>query len=161
LPRLRQRARHIRYVEAHASWLESYDAVKTKHDAAVEELKQVYPEIVARLVPLLTRIRAIDAEARRVINESKLLNMHGEPYDGLPWLPPVECAARGLSGNAIGGQRDTRLSLRFHRSNGDEEGLSAARSAAGGATRSGISMNAAYPSFIGNWNAGRCLIISS
>jgi hypothetical protein len=113
LPRLKKHLFHIQYVEVHDRWLETYEAVKAKHDAAVEELRQVYPETAAKLVDLLARIRAIDAEARHV-NERKPINTQGEPYDGRTWLPPVEVAARGLSGGTIGGQWDTRLSLDRH-----------------------------------------------
>lgn len=110
LPRLQKHARHIAYSEAYARWRQSHEAVKVEHDAAVAELRQIYPELIAKLVPLLTHIRTIDAEARRV-NERKPVDMQGEPYDGLPGIPMVECAARGLKGGSIGGQFDTRLSL--------------------------------------------------
>jgi hypothetical protein len=54
LPRLQKHARHIAYCEAYGRWLQSYEAVKAEHDAAVEELRQVYPNVVETLVPLLT-----------------------------------------------------------------------------------------------------------
>ena len=41
-PRLQKRLRHVAYVEAHDHWLESYEAIKAKRDAAAEELKLAY-----------------------------------------------------------------------------------------------------------------------
>jgi len=95
-PRLQKRLQHVQYVEAHDRWLETYTAVKVKRDAAAEELKQVYPEVVSKLVELLARIRAIDAEVRRV-NASKPV-MVGEPWDGNLSLELTECKARGVTG---------------------------------------------------------------
>jgi hypothetical protein len=95
-PRLRQRLQHVAYAEAHARWLETYTAVKEKRDAAAEELKQLYPEVVGKLVELLTRIRSIDAEVRAV-NERKPVGV-GIPWDGNSRLLPVEYEARGVDG---------------------------------------------------------------
>jgi hypothetical protein len=95
-PRLRKRLQHVAYIEAHDRWLESYEAVNVKRDAAAEELKHVYPEVVTKLVELLARIRAIDAEVHRV-NASKPV-MVGEPWDGNMPLELTECAARGVTG---------------------------------------------------------------
>ena len=95
-PRLQKRLQHVRYVEAHDRWLESYTAVKAKRDASAEELKALYPEVVAKLTDLLTRLRAIDAEVHRV-NTSKPV-MAGEPWDGNMPLELTECEARGVTG---------------------------------------------------------------
>src|SRR5262249_40141784 len=72
------------------------EAAKAKRGAAAEELKAVYPEMVNKLTDLLARIREIDAEVRHV-NESKP-HVECEPWDGLPWLLPTECEARGVTG---------------------------------------------------------------
>ena len=96
LPRLKKHSLHIQYAEAHARWLETYEAVKAKRDAAAEELKVLYPEVVTKLFDLLARIREIDAEIRRV-NEAKPY-VQGEPWDGLARLAPTECEARGVTG---------------------------------------------------------------
>jgi hypothetical protein len=95
-PRLQKRLAHIEYTETHARWLETYEAVKAKRDAAAENLKAVYPEVVAKLVELLARIRAVDAEVRRV-NASKPTAL-GEPWDGNMPLDATECAARSVTG---------------------------------------------------------------
>jgi hypothetical protein len=39
LPRLHKHSLHIQYTEAHACWLETYETVRAKRDAAAEELK--------------------------------------------------------------------------------------------------------------------------
>ena len=95
-PRLRKRLQHVQYVEAHDRWLEFYTSVKAKRDATAEELKALYPEVVAKLTDLLTRIRTIDAQVHRV-NTGKPV-MVGEPWDGTLPLELTECAARGVTG---------------------------------------------------------------
>jgi hypothetical protein len=89
LPRLKKHSIHIQYAEAHACWLETYEAVKAERDDAAEELKVLYPEVIAKLVGLLARIREIDAKIRRV-NGTKPY-AYGEPWDGLPRLALTEC----------------------------------------------------------------------
>jgi hypothetical protein len=96
LPRLRNHLVCVQYAQAHARWRKEYDAIRAKRDAAAEELKVLYPRVVTELVELLTRVREIDAEIRRV-NERKP-HMQGERWDGLEWLLPTECKARGVDG---------------------------------------------------------------
>ena len=95
-PRLQKRLQRVQYAEVHDRWLESYETVKAKRDAAVEELRQGYPPLVAKLTDLLTRLRAIDAEVHRV-NTGKPV-MVGEPWDGNMPLELTECEARGVTG---------------------------------------------------------------
>jgi hypothetical protein len=95
-PRLVKRLAHTQYREAHAKWLASYETARAKRDLAAEELRQVYPEVVGKLVELLTRIRAIDAEARRV-NEAKPVG-RDIPWDGNHSILPTEYHARGVDG---------------------------------------------------------------
>ena len=108
-PRLRKHHERVACAERKRAWVERYDALKPEHDAAVAELKEVYPRIVAELIDLLTRLRKLDAGAKALMN-AKPHPEAGEPDDGR-WLPMVECAARGLSSMTIGGQFDMRLSL--------------------------------------------------
>ena len=70
--------------------------VKAKRDASAEELKALYPEVVAKLTDLLTRLRAIDAEVHRVNNSKPVAA--GVPWDGNMPLELTECEARGVTG---------------------------------------------------------------
>src|SRR2546423_11192184 len=51
LPRLERRLAQVVAAEQHARWLQEYNEVIAKRDAAVEQFKQ-YPELVNRLLDL-------------------------------------------------------------------------------------------------------------
>jgi hypothetical protein len=111
-PRLRKHHERVACAERKRAWVERYNELRLEHDAAVGELKDLYPPFVAKMVDLLTRIRELDARTKTLM-DAKPHPEAGEPDDGR-WLPMVECAARGLNGMAIGGQWDARLSLDKH-----------------------------------------------
>jgi hypothetical protein len=64
----------------------AYDAAKAERDALVQELREVYPDIERRLVGLVARVAANDAELERV-NRSR--------PNKAPWLTGAEEVARG------------------------------------------------------------------
>ena len=96
LPRLQKRHERAASAERKAAWIERYDAIKVEHDAAVAELRNLYPKVVGELVDLLRRNRELDARVR-VVMQAKPFPESGEPDDGRRLLP-VECAARGVAG---------------------------------------------------------------
>src|SRR5262249_11239759 len=61
LPRLQKRHDCVASAERKAAWVEQYDAIKVEHDAAVAELRSLYPKVVGELVDLLSRNRDLDA----------------------------------------------------------------------------------------------------
>ena len=65
LPRLQQRHKEVQAKEYAERWHEDFGQVEAKRDALVEELR-VYPAMVAKLVDILSRIPAIDAEVSRI-----------------------------------------------------------------------------------------------
>src|SRR5262249_14104252 len=96
LPRLHKRHERVARAEQKADWIETYDAIKVEHDAAVAELRNLYPRVVGELVELLSRNRELDARVR-VVMQAKPFPEAGEPDDGRRLLP-IEYAARGVSG---------------------------------------------------------------
>src|SRR5262249_52985700 len=96
LPRLQKRYERVASAERKAAWVEQYDAIKVEHDAAVTDLRNLYPKVVGELVDLLSRIRELDARVRSVM-AAKPFPEAGEPDDGRHLLP-IECAARGITG---------------------------------------------------------------
>ena len=48
-PRLQQHYQHVRYVEEHARWAESYERVRVRRDGFVEELRDRFPKVLAEL----------------------------------------------------------------------------------------------------------------
>jgi hypothetical protein len=65
LPRLQARHKQLQAKEYEARWYAELEGVEAKRDALVEELR-VYPAMVAKLVNILSRIPAIDAEVSRL-----------------------------------------------------------------------------------------------
>jgi hypothetical protein len=65
LPRLQARHKQLQANKYEARWYAELEEVEAKRDALVEELR-VYPAMVAKLVNILTRIPAIDAEVSRI-----------------------------------------------------------------------------------------------
>jgi hypothetical protein len=96
LPRLQKRHERAASAERKAAWIERYDAIKVEHDAAVAELRNLYPKVVGELVDLLRRNRELDARVRNVMAAKPFLES-GEPDDGRRLLA-IECAARGVNG---------------------------------------------------------------
>jgi hypothetical protein len=90
LPRLQQRYDDVFSREEDTRWMIMYDAIKPEVDAAAEELRTVYTEFAAKLVPLLSRIEVIDREVRRV-QQAKPINSRSGRY-----LLETELVARGL-----------------------------------------------------------------
>src|SRR5262249_6245109 len=68
LPRLHKRHERVVRAEQKAAWVEQYDAIKVEHDAAVAELRSLYPKVVGELVDLLSRNRDLDARVKAVMN---------------------------------------------------------------------------------------------
>ena len=94
LPRLRQRLKEVCSQEAYAHWVAQYEAIKIKRDAAAAELRTLYPEIVSKLVDLLSRIEVIDREVERV-RSAKPFDAKEANGDGRNLLE-TELTARGL-----------------------------------------------------------------
>jgi hypothetical protein len=87
LPELRQRYQQVAAAEFLSKWHSDADVVETKRDALAAEWA-FYPEMVARLVDLLTRSKAFDEEISR---------LHQARPAGVPrHLLGAELVARGL-----------------------------------------------------------------
>jgi predicted transcriptional regulator len=99
LPRLQARHKQLQAKEYEARWYAELEEIEAKRDALVEELR-VYPTMVAKLVDILSRIPAIDAEVMR-INISAPPGVKGR-------LRGVEQQARGVQGFAVSGAWDPR-----------------------------------------------------
>ena len=106
LPRLQKRHERAASAERKAAWIERYDAIKVEHDAAVAELRNLYPKVVSELVELLSRNRELDARVRNVM-AAKPFPESGEPDDGRRLLA-IECAARGIRASDLIHDRPTR-----------------------------------------------------
>ena len=99
LPRLQQRHKEIQAKEYAERWHEDFGQVEAKRDALVEDLR-VYPAMVAKLVNILSRIPAIDAEVSRI---------NGSAPSGVKdRLLGVEQQARGVEGFGVSGAWDPR-----------------------------------------------------
>ena len=68
-PRLERHRAAAYAAEHHACWLQDYNEVIAKRDAAAEQFKE-YPELINRLLDLLHTARAVDAECDRVNGEA-------------------------------------------------------------------------------------------
>jgi hypothetical protein len=77
------------------AWREDFERVEKLRDEMAAELRKTYPAAVAKLVDLLSRIPAVDAEVSRVNGSS--------PYGVRDRLRPVEQAARGVDGFLVSG----------------------------------------------------------
>ena len=97
LPRLQARHKQLQAEEYEARWYAELEEVEAKRDALVEELR-VYPAMVAKLVDILSRIPAIDAEVSR-INGSASAGVKDR-------LRKVEQQARGVEGFGVSGAWD-------------------------------------------------------
>jgi hypothetical protein len=99
LPRLQVRHKQLQAKEYEARWYAELEEVEAKRDALVEELR-VYPAMVAKLVDILSRIPAIDAEVSRI---------NGSAPSGVKdRLLKVEQQARGVEGFGVSGAWDPR-----------------------------------------------------
>jgi hypothetical protein len=94
LPRLQQHFKEMCSQEEYTRWVAGYEQTKAKRDAAAEELRTIYPEIITRLTDLLLRIETIDREVERV-RSAKPFDAKEANGDGR-WLVETELAARGL-----------------------------------------------------------------
>ena len=94
LPRLQQRHKEVQAKEYAERWHEDFGQVEAKRDALVEELR-VYPPMVTKLVDILSRIPAIDAEVSR-INGSAPPGVSDRPLG-------IEQQARGVKGFGVSG----------------------------------------------------------
>jgi hypothetical protein len=99
LPHLHARHEQLQAKEYEARWYAELEEVEAKRDALVEELR-VYPAMVAKLVNILSRIPAIDAEVSR-INCSAPPGVKGR-------LLGVEQQARDVKGFDVSGAWDPR-----------------------------------------------------
>jgi hypothetical protein len=88
LLRLQRRLRETQERERRAKWYAEYDALKSKRDALAAEFREVYPEFEARVVDLLIRMAANDAE----ISDLHLARSAGVKLH----LLGAELVARGL-----------------------------------------------------------------
>jgi hypothetical protein len=88
LLRLQRRLRETQERESRAQWYAEYEAVKSKRDALATEFREVYPEFEGKVVSLLSRMAANDAEISR-------LHFRRQPGVKLHLLE-TELAARGL-----------------------------------------------------------------
>jgi hypothetical protein len=99
LPHLHARHEQLQAKEYEARWYAELEEVEAKRDALVEELR-VYPTMVAKLVNILSRIPAIDAEVSRI---------NGSAPSGVKdRLLKVEQQARGVEGFGVSGAWDPR-----------------------------------------------------
>jgi hypothetical protein len=88
LPRLERRLAQVLDAEAHARWLQDYNEVIAKRDAAVAQFQR-YPDLIVELLTILHTARDVDAEVARV-NSSAPPTEHRR-------LIGVEATARGIS----------------------------------------------------------------
>jgi hypothetical protein len=94
LPRLQTKYDALQSSEGYAKWVVQYEAIKIKQDAAAAELRTLYPDIVSKLVDLLSRIEIIDRDVTRV-RSAKPFDAKEANGDGR-WLLETELTARGL-----------------------------------------------------------------
>ena len=88
LLRLQRRLRETRERERRAKWYADYEALKSRRDALAVEFCEVYTEFEAKVVDLLTRMAANDAEISNLhIARSSGVKLH---------LLQAELVARGL-----------------------------------------------------------------
>jgi hypothetical protein len=88
LLRLQRRLRETQERERRAKWYAEYEALKSKRDALAAEFREVYPEFEAKVVGLLNRMAANDAEISNLhIARSAGVKLH---------LLEAELVARGL-----------------------------------------------------------------
>jgi hypothetical protein len=88
LPRLQARLAEVRAAEYAARWEPDFQQVEAACDALAAELAATYPNVVAQLIDLLTRVTACDAEVDRINGSA--------PYGDHRRLRGVELTARNL-----------------------------------------------------------------
>jgi hypothetical protein len=90
LPALQQRLQELQAQEYSVQWHDNYAQVEADSHALAAELREVYPAVVNKLVDLLTRKKACDAEVGRI---------NGSAPAGVALrLREVELVARDLKG---------------------------------------------------------------
>jgi hypothetical protein len=95
LPRLQTKYDKTDRAERYGKWCSEQDRVKIKRDDAAEKLRQQYPEMVAKLVALLTDIEAVDREVQQINTAQSPFQMDGYGYDPKHHsLKSVELTAR-------------------------------------------------------------------
>jgi hypothetical protein len=88
LLRLQRRLRETKEREDRAKWYADYQACKAKRDALAAEFREVYNELEAKVVDLLVRMAA---------NNAEISNLHGARPSGVKLhLLEAELVARGL-----------------------------------------------------------------
>jgi hypothetical protein len=94
LPQLQTKQQKLREVEEYREWLAEFDAVKHKHTAAANKLRDIYQQFESALVAALTTARQVDAEVGKVMRDKPRDN----PFcnNDCKNLLAVECAARHL-----------------------------------------------------------------
>jgi hypothetical protein len=93
LPRLQHWCAKVEAGERYSRWVIDYDNVRAQRDAVAAELRGLYAPLVVKLVDLLERIEAVDAEVKRV-NAVKPNDADQANGDGR-YLDLVERTARG------------------------------------------------------------------
>ena len=88
LSKLHVRYRQVRDQEERTAWLARLDALKPERDALAEELREVYPDAVAKIVDLFVRI----AENGKALSE----RLRGRPAGVMGVWLSAELHARGL-----------------------------------------------------------------
>ena len=88
LLRLQRRLRETQEREHRAKWYAEYEALKSERDALAAEFREVYTEFEAKVVNLLTRMAA---------NNAEISNLHSARSSGVKLhLLEAELVARGL-----------------------------------------------------------------
>ena len=88
LSKLQERYQQVQDHEQATGWLAEHDALKGERDALAEELRKVYPDAVAKIVDLFTRIK---------VNNEALSTLHqARPAGVQKHLLSAELDARGV-----------------------------------------------------------------
>jgi hypothetical protein len=88
LSKLQSRYQQLRDKEERTAWLAKFDALKPERDALAEELGELYPDAIAKLMDLFVRITA---------NDNALSELHqARPTGMAQHLLSAELRARGL-----------------------------------------------------------------
>ena len=67
---LRQRHQQILAQEQRAQWNVAADAIEARRDELTEEFAERYPDLIASLIELFQRVRAMDAEVDKINGEA-------------------------------------------------------------------------------------------
>jgi hypothetical protein len=90
LSKLEARYQQVRDEEDAAAWLAELDAFKPERDALAEELRELYPDAVTKIVDLFVRITANDEALSELLQN--------RPAGAMGRLLSAELHARGLDG---------------------------------------------------------------